>query len=85
MALGPNAHWRDSAHSARFFFVDARAAFPLILFLLHIKLWTFIVAIITMVFFALLEKYGFSVIVFGRWVRSFMAGPFKSSDPWWKK
>jgi intracellular multiplication protein IcmT len=85
MAVGPNTHWRDSAHSARFFFVDARAAFPLVFFLLHLKIWTFAIALSVMVFFALLEKYGFSLIVFGRWLRSFMAGPYKSSDPWWKK
>jgi intracellular multiplication protein IcmT len=85
MAIGPDTHWRDSAHTARFFFVDARAAFPLVFFLLYIHLWSFILAVVTMIFFALIEKYGFSVIVFGRWIRSFIAGPFKSSDPWWKK
>lgn len=85
MAVDVNTHWRDSARAARFFFVDARAAFPLLLFFLHIKLWTFIIAIVAMVFFALLEKYGFTVIVFGRWFRSFMAGPLKSADPWWKR
>jgi intracellular multiplication protein IcmT len=52
---------------------------------MHIKWWTFGIAITIMIFFALLEKYGFSLLVFGRWLRSFMAGPLKSSDPWWKK
>jgi intracellular multiplication protein IcmT len=85
MALDANTHWRDSARAARFFFVDARAAFPLLLFLLHMRLWSFILAIVTMLFFAILERYNFTVIVFGRWLRSFMAGPHKSSDPWWKK
>ena len=85
MAVDANTHWRDSARAARFFFVDARAAFPLLLFLLHMRLWTFILAIVTMIFFAVLERYNFTVIVFGRWLRSFMAGPHKSSDPWWKK
>lgn len=85
MAVDANTHWRDSARAARFFFVDARAAFPLLLFLMHMRLWTFILAIITMVFFALLEKYGFTVIVFGRWLRNFLAGPYKFSQAWWKK
>lgn len=85
MAVGPDTHWRDSARPARFFFVDARAAFPLLLFFLHIKWWTFIFAIITMVFFSLIEKYGFTVVVFGRWLKSFLAGPYKSASPWWKK
>ena len=83
--VDPNTHWRDSARSARFFFVDARAAFPLLLFLMHMKLWTFIIAIVTMIFFALLEKYGFTLPVFGRWFRNFLAGPNKSAQPWWKR
>lgn len=84
MAIDPNTHWRDSAYSARFFFVDARAAFPLLFFLMHIRWWTFALAIIAMLFFALLERYGFSVIVFSRWFRNFLAGAYKSATPWWK-
>lgn len=79
----PNAHWRDSARPARFFIVDAQAAFPLLLFLMHITLWTFIVAILAMVFFTILNRFGFSVMVFGRVVRSFLAGRRKVSYPWW--
>lgn len=85
MAVGPDTHWRDSAYIARFFFVDARAAFPLLLFLLHIRWWTFIVAVSVTLFFSLIEKYGLSLVVFGRWFRNFLAGPHKSADPWWKK
>lgn len=84
-SFSQNAHWRDSARSARFFFVDYRAAFPLLLFLLHIKIWTFIVAILAMVFLAFLERYGFTVTVFLRWLRSTLAGPRKFSSPWWKE
>ena len=80
-----STHWRDSARAARFFFVDARAAFPLLLWLLHMRLWTFILAIVTMIFFALLEKYGFTLTVFVRWFRNFLGGPHKAAQPWWKK
>jgi len=79
----PGAHWRDSARSARFFIVDAQAAFPLLLFLLHIKLWTFIVAIVAMLFFTMLNRFGFSVIVFLRVAQSFLAGKRKKAYPWW--
>lgn len=44
------AHWRDSARSARFFIVDARAAFPIFLFLMHIRIWTGILVLISAVF-----------------------------------
>jgi intracellular multiplication protein IcmT len=81
--ISPNAHWRDSARSARFFIVDAQAAFPLLLFLVHIRLWTFIIACVAMLFFTLLNRFGFSVIVFGRLFRSFLAGRRKNAYPWW--
>ncbi len=84
MAVDRNTHWRDTAHPARFFFVDARAAFPFVLLLAHIRWWTFGVALATTIFFALLERYGFTVPVFLRWLRSFFAGPYKSASPWWK-
>lgn len=80
----PNAHWRDSARSARFFLVDARAAFPLLLWLLHIRWWTFILAVVAMFFFSTLERYGFTVPTFLRWFRTVLAGPNKTAAPWWR-
>lgn len=79
------AHWRDSARSTRFFVVDARAAFPLFLFLMHIRVWSFILAVVATLFFALLERYGFTVPVFLRLARSILAGPHKTSSPWWRQ
>ena len=80
-----DAHRRDSARQARFFFVDAYAAFPILLTLLHIKLWTILMAIGFMVFFAILERFKFTVPVFFRWLRAFMAGPIKLARPWWRE
>lgn len=82
--IPPGTHWRDSARNARFFMVDARAVFPLFFFLLHIRFWTFFTALGAVLFFSLLERYGFSVVVFLRWLRTFLAGPRKNSMPWWK-
>ena len=81
----PTAHWRDSARPARFFFVDYRAAFPLFLFLLHIQWWTFFTALGTMFILGVLERYGFTVSVFLRVVRSVLAGPRKLASPWWRQ
>ena len=79
------AHWRDSARSVRLFFLDFRACFPLLILLFHIRLWTFILAVIATVFFTALERYGFSLIVFLRWLRAFVAGNRKIAQPWWKR
>ncbi len=80
-----DTHWRDSARVPRFFVVDARAAFPLVLFILHISLWTFIIALVFMLFFSTIERFGFTVKIFFRWLKSFLAGPHKTCSPWWKE
>ena len=58
------AHWRDSARTVRLWIVDFRACFPLLILLFHIRLWTFIIAVLATVFFAGIERYGFSLAVF---------------------
>lgn len=78
------AHWRDTARPARFFFVDYRAAFPLLFFLLHIRVWTFILAVVAIFCFYLLERYGYTVPVFFRLFRTALAGPRKYARPWWR-
>lgn len=83
MSVNPNAHWRDSARSIRFFIWDGKAAFPMLLFLTYMRIWTFVVAVITMMFFSILNRYGFSPIVFLRWLRSAVAGRRKFAIPWW--
>ncbi|HGF1440178.1 TPA: type IVB secretion system protein IcmT [Legionella pneumophila] len=78
------SHWRDSARSARFFVVDARAAFPIFLFLMHIRVWTGVLVLVSAIFFGIIEHYGFTVPVFLRWLRSLLAGSVRSARPWWR-
>ena len=78
-----DANWRDSARSPKFFIFDAKAAFPLLLFLLHIRWWTFIVAVVAWLTFTYLNYRGFSVEVFLRWLRAMLAGKRKIATPWW--
>lgn len=76
-------HWRDSARTPQFFFIDGYAAFPMLLFILHIRLWTFLIACGATVFFTILKRYGFSPSIFFRWLRSLLAGKRKIAQPWW--
>jgi intracellular multiplication protein IcmT len=85
MKINAEAHWRDSARSIKFFIWDGKAAFPMLLFFFHIALWTFITAVVAMVFFTVLNRFGFSPIVFLRWLRSSIAGPRKLAIPWWMR
>lgn len=79
------AHWRDSARNVTLWLIDFRACFPLLLFLLHIRLWTFVVASVFTVFFGIIQYYGFTLYVFLRWLRAFLAGPRKIAQPWWRR
>lgn len=81
--ISPDAHWRDSARYPRFFIIDARAAFPVVLALVHMRIWTFSLALLATIFFAILYRYGFTPASFGRWVRSLIAGSRKIAAPWW--
>ncbi len=82
--LNVRAHWRDSVRPARFFIIDARSALPFLVFLMHIRWWTFWVFLAIAIFFAILERLGFTMAVFGRVLRSFLAGPRKLCRPWWR-
>ncbi len=81
--INTSAHWRDSARNVKFFIWDAKAAFPFVFFLLHVKWWTFILSFLVMFFFTILNRFGFSLEVFFRWLRSTLAGRRKLAIPWW--
>lgn len=85
MAILESTHWRDAARIPRFYFMDAFAAFPLLFFFLHIKLWTFLTAIGFIAFFILLERFKFTIPVFFRFLRTTLAGSLRTAKPWWKE
>ena len=81
--IDPSACWRDSARRVRFFIWDCQAAFPFLIWMLHMRLWTFIFALISAAFFVLLARFGFTTTVFLRLFRQFLAGGRKVSRPFW--
>lgn len=80
-----SSHWRDTGRVPRFFIIDARSTFPLLLFLIHIKLWTFVLAATTTIVFGAIEHFGFTTQVFARVIRTYLAGKRKLSKPWWRE
>jgi intracellular multiplication protein IcmT len=84
MPVEQSTHWRDAARTPRFYFMDAYAAFPFLMFFLHIRLWTFLTALVCTAFFILLERFKFTPRVFARWLRSTLAGPLRVAKPWWR-
>lgn len=71
------AHWRNTFRPARFFLMDARAGVALLLFLLHIRLWTFILAVAVMLTFWWLERIGMNAASAFRAIRAWFAGPLR--------
>lgn len=77
-------HWRDAARSPRFYVMDAFAAFPILLFLMHISYTTLGISAFFISFFVMLERFKFTIPVFFRWLKATMAGPIRVARPWWK-
>lgn len=69
-----NTHWRDSALTPKFFIIDARVCIPILVVLLHMRIWTVILAAIVFIFFTLLERWRISLPVFLRLLRTTIAG-----------
>ncbi len=67
-------HYRNSQKQARFFALDARAFAAIFLFLVHARLWTFTLAILTMLLFWIFERRGLSFEAALRTMRVWILG-----------
>lgn len=77
-----DTHWRNTMKSARFFALDARAAFPFLLVLIHIRWWTIGVAFVTTILFWLAERLGLKFDAALRAVRAWFVAPFRPAQPY---
>lgn len=78
-------NWQDTGRETKFWIMNSSTSFPLLLFLVNISWTTFFIVIATMIVFFILDYYGFKPMVFLRYVRTVLAGPYKSCRPWWMK
>ena len=60
MAFNSYNHWRNTARPVRFFNIDYRAGIFLFIFMMHIRLWTFLLLIGVVVVLYVLERRGLS-------------------------
>lgn len=74
--------WWNTALSARFFMFEAYSVLPFVVFLAHITWWTFGLATATFLLFVALERFGITVVVALRLLRSFIAGPIRYGVAW---
>ena len=73
-------HWRDSALTPKFFFVDARAAFGVLLVLLRPHLWTLCVAVGLLLFLGTLNHFKIPLVVMARICRGAILGPKRTLE-----
>lgn len=78
-------NWRDTQRPVRFGPFDGRAAIGLIAFLLHMQLWTLIIALTVLMVLSFVERRGLSVPGALRWVRSGLAGKTRPAAGIWRK
>lgn len=73
-------HWRNSMKPVRFFFLDARVAIFFMIFLLHMRIWTFMTFLVVSAFFWYLERRG---LVFAAAFRTFRTWILGAKRPAW--
>lgn len=66
--------WRESARALRLAFMSAYVAVPLMLFLLHIRMWTFVLLIATIIVMQVIERFGYTPPVALLALRALIAG-----------
>ena len=71
------AHWRDSGRIPKLYMIDARGALPILLVLLHMRVWTFLLMICVIIFLMILQYYRWPIPVFFRVAVGFLVGKRK--------
>jgi intracellular multiplication protein IcmT len=77
--------WRDTGKPVKVGMLDARACFPLLVFIVYWSWTTFYIALIGVIFFSVISWAGMTVPATIRMVRRFLVGPFRPAVPAWKR
>lgn len=71
-------YWRDTALTPKLYMIDYKCALLVIVFLIHIKLFTFIILVASLIFFGILEKYNLDMLNFFKLIRFKLAGRIRT-------
>ena len=80
-------HWRNSMRPLRFFALDARAGIPVFALILptgSFRLTVFLVCLIVMFLFFVLERKGLTFAAAMRGLRAWIHGPKRNAHMWFK-
>ena len=79
------SNWRYTFKPARFFIIDARAAYLVLLWLFYMKIWTFVLLVLVFLILFFIEQRGYSFPSAVRVIRSYFAGRKRSNTPVFKQ
>ena len=74
--------WRDAGRPVRFLTFDGRSAFSILIFMVHISMATLVAALLIMVFFWVIERFGYTVPNARRRFRVLLMGERKRAVAW---
>ena len=75
--------WRETKRTPKIAWIDASAFIPVFVMLVHIRLWTFEVSLVSVAFFTVLAKFGLTPAVLYRKIRHKICGRVRYARPWW--
>lgn len=75
------AHWRYTFKPARFFMLDARVSVAILLFLLHIRVWTLLIVLAVIAVFYWVERFGYNFPSALRAARLYFSGRIRNTAP----
>ena len=77
--------WRDTGRPVKVLMLDARACFPLLVFVVYWCWTTFFIAASGILFFAVINWAGLTVPTMLRTLRRLLIGPLRPAVPTWKR
>ncbi len=77
--------WRDTGRSVKVWILDARACFPVLIFVIYWSWTTFFIAFFSIVFFSVINWFGLTVPASFRFMRRLLAGPYRPAVPAWDR
>ncbi|SFK90805.1 IcmT/TraK family protein [Methylocapsa palsarum] len=77
--------WRDTGRPVKVLFLDARACFPLLVYVVYWSWTTFTIAAVGIGFFTVISWAGLTVPSTIRTLRRLFVGPLRPAVPSWKR
>ncbi|WP_370632118.1 IcmT/TraK family protein [Gilliamella sp. ESL0441] len=75
--------WRHASKTPKLMGIPCISYISLFAWLLHMRMWTFLLSLIILICSALLAKFGITLSVFIRQIQHYLRGSRVTGRPWW--